>query len=219
VIREVILDVDGTLVDSNHEHARAWGDALAEYGIVVTFADVRPLIGMGGDQLLPKLTGIEAESPLGKAISARRGEIFRERYLPRVRPFARVPELLAALRDRGLVRVVASSAEPDDLRRLLDIAGATELIDDCVSSDDVERSKPDPDLVGAALARAALPPAAAVMLGDTPYDVVAARRAGVDTVALRCGGWSDAELAGAIAVYDDPADLLANLDRSPLGAH
>ncbi len=215
-VRGVILDVDGTLVDSNDAHTRAWVEALAEHGLQVPFDKVRKLIGMGGDKLLPRVTGIREDTPEGEAISKRRGEIFQERYLPTLRPTPGARELLRHLRGQGLKLVVASSAKREELQGLLKVCGADDLIDDQTSSDDAERSKPDPDIVHAALKDAGFPPQEVVMLGDTPYDVESAGRAQVAVIAFRCGGWSDAELAGAVAVYQDPADLLAHYDASPL---
>lgn len=214
-VRGVILDVDGTLVDSNDAHAHAWVDALAEHGINVEFERVRPLIGMGGDKLLPEVSGIEEETPEGKRISKRRSEIFKERYLPKLKAFPSAKELLQRMRDEGLKLVVASSAKEDELNPLLKIAGASGLVEEKTSSDDAENSKPDPDIVKAALESSGLAPGEVLMLGDTPYDIESASRARVRVVAVRCGGWKDADLSGAIAVYDGPADLLAQYESSP----
>lgn len=213
----VLLDVDGTLVDSNDAHARAWVQALAEAGVRADFDTVRRLIGKGGDKLLPEVSGIDAASSQGKAISARRGEIFQAEYLPGLKPFPGVRELLARMKAAGLKLAVASSAKEDELGPLLKVCGADEFIEAQTSSDDAENSKPDPDIVHAALKRLGLPPERVVMLGDTPYDVEAATKAGVRTVALRCGGWGDADLRGAVRVYADPADLLALFGDSPFG--
>ena len=215
-IRGVILDVDGTLVDSNDAHARAWVEALAEHGIDVEYEKARRLIGMGGDKLLPEIAGLEEDSSLGEKIGETRSRIFKTKYLPHLKPFPRVKELLKRMTDDGLKLVVASSAKEDEMEELLKIAGATEFIEDKTSSSDAENSKPDPDIVQAALDDLGLPPDEVIMLGDTPYDVEAAARAGIKTVALRSGGWRDAELPGAEAVYDDAADLLARYDSSPL---
>lgn len=213
----VIFDVDGTLLDSNDAHVRSWVEALAEHGYRVDRERVRPLIGMGGDKVLPELTGLAEDSPEGQAISKRRGEIFRTRYLPKIRAFPKVRDLIARLERDGEAIAVASSASEEDLAALLDKAGLRHLLDDSTSKDDAERSKPDPDIVQAALHRLDLPPEAVVMVGDTPYDVEAAAFAGVRAIALRSGGcWTDADFAGAAAIYDDPADLLANLDDSPI---
>ncbi len=216
-IHGVIFDVDGTLVDSNDAHARAWVEALAEHGYDLPFERIRRLMGMGGDNLLPEVCGLEKDTPLGKQISDRRSEIFRERYLPHVQPFPCVEELLQHMRDSGIKLVVASSAQADELTALLEIAKATSFFVTTTSSSDAENSKPDPDIVQAAVERIQYGPDEVVMIGDTPYDIESARKAGVAVIALRCGGWNDQELAGALAIYDDPADLLAHYDESPLG--
>jgi HAD superfamily hydrolase (TIGR01509 family) len=213
--RAVILDVDGTLIDSNDAHAAAWVDACREAGHEIAFDTVRRLIGKGGDKVLPELTGIEEDTPQGRRISQRRGDIFRTRYLPGLRPFPRARDLLLRMKADGLALVVASSAGSEDLGLLLDQAGVRDLIEEQASSSDAGESKPDPDIVQAALRSAGAAPAEAVMLGDTPYDVESAGRAGVRCVALRCGGWDDAGLRGAVAIYDDPADLLRRYDESP----
>lgn len=216
MIRAVLLDVDGTLVDSNDAHARAWVDVGDEFGYEIEFGRVRWLIGMGGDRVLPELTGLEEESDEGRRILKRRGEIFRERYLARLQPFPAVHELLERMRADGRRLVVATSADEDDLGALLEQARLAELIDASTNSDEAEDSKPAPDIVQAALRKAAVPAGQVVMIGDTPYDVKAAQRAGVRIIGLRCGGWNDRELAGAIEVHDDPAALLRDYDRSIL---
>ncbi len=218
-VRGVLLDVDGTLIDSNDAHARSWVETLAEFGYRLPFERMRELIGMGGDHLLPEAIGLEKDSPQGEAISGRRKRLFEERYLPQIQPFAQVRPLLARMRGAGMRLVVASSAASDELEALLERSGAQDLIEASTSSGDAERSKPDPDIVGAALGRLELPKQAVLMLGDTPYDIQAARRAGVGIVALRCGGWRDDDLRGALAIYDDPADLLADFDASPFAAN
>ena len=217
----VILDVDGTLADSNDAHARAWVEAFAEHGIVVPFDRVRRAIGMGGDKLMPAVSGLAEDSPQGERISTRRGEIFKERYLPAIGAFPRTRDLLRRLLDDGFTLAVASSAKEDELGPLLERAGVQDLVRRRTSSDDAANSKPDPDIVRAAMREAGVsdsraePPA--VMIGDTPYDVEAAARAGIPIVALECGGWSRDELRGAAEVYASPSDLLARYDRSLLG--
>ena len=210
----MILDVDGTLVDSNDAHARAWVEGFAVHGIAVAFERVRLAIGMGGDKLMPAVADIAADSPKGKSISKRRGEIFKERFLPTLRAFPGVRELVVRFSTDGFTLAVASSAEKDELTHLLEIAGVDDLIRTTTSSDDAENSKPDPDIVVAALKRTGCDPGSAVMLGDTPYDVEAALGAGIRIVGLECGGWGKADLAGASEVYVDPADLLARYDTS-----
>jgi HAD superfamily hydrolase (TIGR01509 family) len=213
--KAVILDVDGTLIDSNAAHAAAWVDAVAEFGHRVDFDHVRRLIGMGGDKVLPRITGVEKETEEGRRMSERRGEIFREKYLPSLKPFPAARALLERMKADGLSLVVASSASKEDLGALLDRAGVHDLIEEKTSSSDAEESKPDPDIVRAALKSAGVSPREAVMLGDTPYDVESAGRACVACVALRCGGWDADALAGAVAIYDGPADLLRRYDDSP----
>ena len=211
----VVLDVDGTLVDSNDAHARAWVEAFAEHGITVPFEKVRRAIGMGGDKLMPHVAGIDEDSEQGREIGQRRGEVFKRAYLPHLKPFPRVRELLERFRADDLRLTVASSAKDDELDALLQVAGVADLIHAQTSSDEADRSKPDPDIVHAAIARVKCPHDRIVMLGDTPYDVSAATRAGIAIVALECGGWTAAELRGARAVYLAPADLLERYESSP----
>jgi phosphoglycolate phosphatase-like HAD superfamily hydrolase len=210
----VILDVDGTLVDSNDAHARAWVEAFAENGIAVPFERVRRAIGMGGDKLMPAVAGIAEDGDPGERISRRRGEIFREKYLPGLRPFFRVRDLVERFLADDLTVAVASSAKKDELEPLLEIAGIADLIDAQTSSDDAERSKPDPDIVKAALERSGADRARAVMIGDTPYDLEAAARAGIEFVGVECGGWNREALRGAVEVYGSPAELLKRYERS-----
>lgn len=211
----VLLDVDGTIVDSNEAHVRAWVRALERGGFPVPPERVRRAVGMGGDNLLPEVAGVEKDSPDGERMSAWHTELFKTEYQPRVRAFPRVRELVERLRAEGLRVVCASSAHRDELDRSLEIAGIADLVQDATTADDAENSKPDPDVVLASLDKAGSAPGRSVMLGDTPYDVQAAARAGVATIALRSGGFGDEDLRGAIAIYDDVAHLLAEFDRSP----
>jgi phosphoglycolate phosphatase-like HAD superfamily hydrolase len=211
----VLLDVDGTLVDSNDAHAHAWVEALREADVTVEFVAVRRLIGMGGDKLLPKVAGIDAESARGQAISKRRGEIFQKDYLPKIRAFPAVKQLLQRMKQERLELAIASSSKDAELDSLLQIAQAKEFIKAKTSSDDAENSKPDPDIVHAALARLGHSPEKVILLGDTPYDVEAGLKAGVRVVAVRCGGWTDRDLHGAVQIYDDPQDLLDHFEESP----
>lgn len=205
----LIFDVDGTLVDSNDAHARAWVDALRDAGIVVELATVRRLIGMGGDKLLPEISGLSTESDQGKKIVRSRSEIFRASYQKTIRAFPGARELFLALAGDGVRLAVASSAREDELEPLLDIAGVNDLVEQKISSSDVESSKPDPDVVHAAIDRLGAAPATARLVGDTPYDLEAARRAGVGFIGFRSGGWADIDLDGALAIFDGPAAMLA----------
>ena len=213
--RAVVFDVDGTLVDSNDAHAQAWVQAIAESGRQVDFARVRPLIGMGSDKLLPELTGLSADSDDGRAIAERRRTIFQREFIPTLQPTRGAHELLEWLRDERMKLVVATSAESAELHDLLQIANATKQFDATTTSDDADRSKPDPDVVRAAINLTECPIGEVMMIGDTPYDVQAAHRAGIGIIALRCGGWPDEALKGALAIYDDPGDLLERYDLSP----
>ena len=216
-IRVVLLDVDGTLIDSNDAHAQAWVDVGGEFGHDIAFDHVRRLIGMGGDKVLPELTGLQEESAEGERILKRRGEIFRQRYLPALAPFPHTRELLERMRGDGFELVVASSASEEDLQLLLRQAAVADLVAASTSSDDAEESKPAPDIIEAALKKAGCTAERAVMLGDTPYDAGATRRAGVPLIAFRCGGWDDQNLKDAVEIYDAPAHLLELYENSCIG--
>jgi HAD superfamily hydrolase (TIGR01509 family) len=215
ILRTVLLDVDGTLIDSNDAHARAWAETLSEFGFSVAVERVRGLIGKGGDKLLAEVTGIAKDSAEGEHISKARGKRFMEHYLPHLKPFAKARELLEAFRGQGLGLVVATSASPEEAEPLLFQANIADLVEKMTNASDAEHSKPDPDIVTAALAKARCSPQEAIMLGDTPYDVQAALKANVRAVGLRCGGWNDEALAGATALYDSPAHLLSRIEKSP----
>jgi HAD superfamily hydrolase (TIGR01509 family) len=215
----IILDVDGTLVDSNEAHARAWAEALTRHGHTTTVEQVRPLIGMGGDKILPRLSGIDKDTPEGEQISSDRMEIFKTRYLPQLNAFPQTRQLLERMKRDGMTLVVASSAQEDELDPLLELAGAHDYIEAKTSGSDVEQSKPAPDIVEAALHKLALPANDVIMLGDTPYDIEAAGKLAIRVIAFRGGGFSDEDLKNAVAIYNDPADLLANYDTSPVARH
>lgn len=214
--RAILFDVDGTLVDSNDAHADAWVKAFAKHGVTVDWRKVRRCIGMGGDKLMPEVSGIDEESPQGKPIAEERGKIFKRDFLPGIKSLRDARQLVAAVKELGYTAVAASSAQKAELTPLLKIAGAESLMDAKTSSDDAEESKPEPDIVVAALERAKAKASEAIMIGDTPYDVEAATRAGVKIIGFRSGGWGDADLDGAIAIYDGPWDLLEKLEDSPL---
>jgi len=217
-LRTVLLDIDGTLIDSNDAHARAWVDALRAHGYVIPFEEVRPLIGMGGDKLVPALTGLDPESGEAQRLSETRSKLFLERELPTLRATPGARALLEYLTSLGLELVVATSAKSSEVRALLEQAGVADLIPLASSADDADRSKPDPDIVQAALRLSGSQAGQSALIGDTPYDVEAAARANVPSVALRCGGWWDDEALGAAtAIYDDPGELLERFGESPVG--
>ena len=204
----VLFDIDGTLIDSNAAHATSWLRALREHGVDTDIMKVRPLIGMGGDKLLPAIAGIEEGSARGRAVAARKKELFNEQ-LPWLRATPGARALLEFLRDRDVEALIATSADDKEMHALLERAGVADLVPRRASKDDADESKPDPDIVCAALALARGGAASTVMVGDTPYDIEAARRAGIASVALRCGGhWTDHDLRGALYIFDDPKELL-----------
>lgn len=216
-VRGAILDVDGTLILSNDAHAQAWVEAFAAYGYDVPFEKVRPLIGMGGDRVIPKMVpGLNDEEGDGKAISERRKQLIIERFGPTLAPTKGARELVSRMKQEGLRLIVASSSTPEELSVLLKSAQVDDLLEEMTEPDDVETSKPSPDIVEAALKQLEMEPSEVVMLADTPYDIKAASDRGVGVIAVRCGGFDDSQLAGALAIYDDPADLLAHYDSSPL---
>jgi len=214
----VLLDIDGTLVDSNGAHACAWSDAFADHGRHHPPDQIRPLIGNGGDKLLRELASLDHESGEGEEISELRAEIFRTRYLPGIQPTPGAAAFIAWLRGSRFSVVVATSAKREEVKALLRLCGGQALVKDATTSDDAEHSKPDPDILVAALHKSGSSAQRAIMIGDTPYDIEAARRAGLSTIAFRCGGWGDVGLSGAIAIYAHPKDLLDHVADSPLYA-
>ena len=213
-LKVVILDIDGTLLRSNAAHAMAFTEAAESQGIAADYTRILRLIGKGGDKLIPEAFGIEENSTLGKKLGQLKGKIFKERFLPHLGPTPGARELLIAIKSKGLSRVVATSSGREDVDRLLERAKIKDLIDDATTADDADDSKPDPDILQAALGKVAAHPEQAVMVGDTPYDVEAANRASIRCLAVRCGGWNDQSLRGAAAIYDDPADILSHFKQA-----
>jgi HAD superfamily hydrolase (TIGR01549 family) len=211
-----ILDVDGTLVDSNYFHAIAWYRAMRRHDHTPPMWRIHRAIGMGSDQLVPALLGEEADARQGDDIRDAEKELYME-LIDEVQPLEGAHELIEDLKGRGHRVVLASSAKPDELDHYLDLLDARELADDWTSSGDVEHTKPDPDLVETALGKIGGGPA--VMVGDSVWDCEAARNAGVDTIAVLTGGFSDAELlrAGGTIVFDSITQLRERLAWTPLG--
>ncbi len=214
MIEAVIFDVDGTLVDSVDLHAEAWERAFARHGHDIALTRLRSQIGKGGDQLMPEFLDAADLEVLGDEIERDRGAIFAAEYLHRVKGFAGCGDLMRALRQRGLRIALASSAKGAELKAYKTAAGIDGLIDVETSSDDAERSKPHPDIFLAALDRLDLAPDRVVVVGDSPYDADAARRAGAASVGVLCGGFAEADIraGGAAHVYRDIPDLLAHID-------
>ena len=213
--KAALLDVDGTLIDSNYHHALAWYRAFREHDRTLPLWRIHRAVGMGGDQLVPALLGKDVDKKEGDAIRETRDGVFAE-LIGEVVPLEGAHELIAALKDRGLTIVLASSSPQDELDRYLDLLEARDLADAWTTKDDVEATKPAPDLIVAALQKADTKNA--VMVGDTPWDVEAASKAEVETVCVITGGWSKQELreAGAVAVFESVDELRERLDETPL---
>ncbi|SCY50103.1 HAD family hydrolase [Microvirga guangxiensis] len=217
--KAIIFDVDGTLVDTVDLHASAWVEALKQFGIDIAFKDMRAQIGKGGDQILQGLVPPDVLKEKQEEIEAFRADLFKREYLPRARPFPGVRALFEHIRASGQSAVLASSGKEDEVEGYKKLADIADLVDSATSSDDAERSKPFPDIFQAALEKLApLGADDAVVVGDTPYDAEAARNAGLKTVGVLSGGFSEQALreAGCIAIYRDPEDLLRNYASSPL---
>ncbi|POR43527.1 HAD family hydrolase [Methylobacterium sp. V23] len=218
-VRAVIFDIDGTLLDSVDLHAQAWVDAFAHFGVTVSHDQARSQIGKGGDQLLPVFLDAERIEREGETIEAYRSDLFKRNYLAKVKPFPGVRALFEHLKDQGLTIALASSGKAKEVEHYQSLMKVEDLTDVVVSSDDVERSKPFPDIFQAALEKLApITAAEAVVIGDTPYDADAAQKAGLPTIGVLCGGFPEADLkgAGCIALYKDPQDLLDGYAASPL---
>ncbi len=211
-----ILDIDGTLVDTNYHHAVAWYRAFRRHGIVLPVWRVHRHIGMGGDQLVAALAGDAVEEHKGDRIRDAEKELYME-LIDEVEPFEAARELIEDLKRRGRTIVLASSAKEDEVEHYIELLDARQLADGWTTSADVEATKPEPDLVRAALDKAG--EEQGVMIGDTPWDARAAARAGVETVAVLTGGFAEQELrdAGACAVFESVAELRTELDSTPLG--
>jgi phosphoglycolate phosphatase-like HAD superfamily hydrolase len=210
-----ILDVDGTLVDSNYQHALAWFRAFREHDVTPPIWRIHRHIGMGGDQLVAAVAGDEVEERLGDAIRDAETRLYGE-LIGEVVAFEGASELLIALRDRGHQIVLASSAKQEEAEHYVELLDAGELIEAYTTSADVERTKPEPDLVGAAMAKAG--ELSGVMVGDSTWDVEAASRAEIKTIAVLTGGFSEAELleAGAVDTFESLPALTQRLDSTPL---
>ena len=212
-----ILDIDGTLVDTNYHHAMAWFRAFRQHDIVLPIWRIHRHMGMGGDQLIASICDDRTEEERGDDIRAAEKVLYAE-LIGEVEPLRGARELIADLKERGHSVVLASSAKQDEVDHYLDLLDARELTDDWTTSADVETTKPAPDLVKAAMEKAGT--GDAVMVGDTTWDVEAAGRAGIPAVTVRTGGFSAAELrdAGAVAVFDSIEELRDALDDTPLAA-
>lgn len=217
MIKAVIFDIDGTLVDSVDLHAQAWKETFKQYGKDVPYQQVRHQIGKGGDQLMPVFFSQEELDEFGREMEEYRAQMYKRDYMPRVRAFPEVRELFLKVKGDGKRIALASSAKEDELGAYKKIAQIEDLVEEETSADDAEKSKPHPDIFAAALEKLGdIKPSEAIVVGDTPYDAEAARKISLRTIGVLCGGFPESELdaAGCIAIYRDPADLLARYQET-----
>ncbi len=216
----IIFDIDGTLLDSVDLHAQAWQEAFRDFGWDVGFEEIRSQIGKGGDQLLPVFLSPDELKSKGKELQEFRSQLFKKKYLSKVKPFPGVRELFQKVKENGQGIALASSAKGDELKDFERIANIEDLVEVETSSADAKRSKPHPDIFEVALDRLgdSIRPQQVIVVGDSPHDAEAAKKAGLRTVGVRCGGFPEADLwkAGCMALYDGPEDLLEHYEESPL---
>src|SRR5688572_31223251 len=218
MVKAAIFDIDGTLVDSVDLHAQAWKEAFKHFGKDIPYQQIRHQIGKGGDQLMPVFFTRDELEEFGDRLEKFRGELFKREFMSRVRPFQNVRELFQRIKSDGKKIALASSAKADELEFYKKITQIEGLVEEEASADDAEKSKPHPDIFRAALDKLGLAASEVIAIGDTPYDAEAAGKLKIRTIGVLCGGFPEEELrsAGCIAIYEDPADLLARYDSSPL---
>ncbi|MFL6529943.1 MAG: HAD family hydrolase [Chthoniobacterales bacterium] len=218
MFRAVLFDVDGTLVDSNELHVDAWDEAFRHFGKQFTRAQLHEQVGKGGDNYIPSLLNAAEVQSFGDELNKFRGDIFKEKYMDRVQPFPKVRELFERIRNDGKRIVLASSGNEDEIQHYIKLLNVRDVADVYTTKTDVKHSKPNPDIFARALTLVDVSADDAVVVGDTPYDVQAAKKIDVRTIGVLCGGFPEDQLraSGAIAIFHDPADLLENYTRSPL---
>ena len=219
MVRAVIFDVDGTIVDSNELHVDAWDEIFRRYGKQFSREKLRAHIGEGGDQYVPNFLSEGEMRDFGEKLEKERGELYKEKYMSKVRPFPRVRELFERIKRDEKQIAISSSGKTQEIEHYLSLCEIEDLVDTYTTKDDVAHSKPHADVFMAALRKLGnLSPDDAVVVGDSPYDVIAAKRILLPTIGLLCGGFSEEELrsVGAVAIFRDPADLLESYERSPL---
>lgn len=217
-MKAVIFDIDGTLVDSVDLHAKAWQEAFAHFKIETKFIDVRNQIGKGGDKLMPTFLTKAQIDDFGTELEQWRGEHYKRNYIHKVRAFHDSHALLAKTKQNGSLLAAGSSAKQDELDHYLKLLGAADMFDVTTSADDVDESKPDPDIFQVALKKLGTNFENTIVVGDTPYDVIAAAKIGLSTIGFLSGGFEEDLLveSGAIKIYDGPSDLLKNFGASPI---
>lgn len=209
----MLLDIDGTLVDSNEKHAHCWIEAFAHFGRNVEWETVRGQIGKGGDLLVPDTLNAKEMLEFGEPLKKYRGELWKQRYMRSVEPFPGVVEAIQAIAARGIRVALASSSNPDEVEYYVELLGVGDLLEGTTSKEDAQFSKPSPEIFQAALERVDADPARTFAVGDTPYDILAAHRIPVPVIAVRCGGFAEELLKKAEFVFDDLPALTRELDR------
>lgn len=218
MVKAVLCDIDGTLVQSNWLHAEAWQVAFGAMGIALELEDVRRQIGKGGDELIPVFVPWWKRDAVKEPLEAYRKFVFQQDYMPRVKPLPMAHEFLVRTKEAGIRVALASSASKEDLLTYKNLLGANDLVDEETSADDAKKSKPHPDIFDAALRRLKLSATECIALGDTPYDAEAAGHAGLRTIGVTTGGWTREELlaAGCVEVYESVAELLERFEESAI---
>ncbi|MGN6182435.1 MAG: HAD family hydrolase [Thermoanaerobaculia bacterium] len=213
ITQAFLLDIDGTLIDSNDKHADCWVEAFAHFKKDVDWNVVRQQIGKGGDLLVPDTLNAREMRTFGEKLKKYRGELWTKKYMKTVQPFPGVIDAIRALADRGVKLAFASSSNPDEVEYYVELLGVGDLLEGTTSKEDAEFSKPSPEIFQAALERVKSDPAKTFAVGDTPYDVLAAHRIPMPIVAVRCGGFADELLAKAEFLFDDFPSVVKELDR------
>jgi HAD superfamily hydrolase (TIGR01509 family) len=209
----ILLDIDGTLVDSNDKHADCWIEAFAHFGKTVDWKVVRQQIGKGGDLLVPDTLNAREMRRYGEELQEYRGDLWKRSYMHTVQPFPGVRDSIRALHARGIRLAFASSSNPDEVEYYVGLLGVGDLLEGTTSKEDAQFSKPSPEIFQAALDRVKSDPAFTIAVGDTPYDILAAHRMALPVVAVRCGGFAEELLAKAEFVFDDLNAMTRELDR------
>ena len=213
LMRAMLLDIDGTLVDSNDKHTDCWVEAFAHFGKKVEWDVIRRQIGKGGDLLVPDTLNAREMRRFGEDVQKYRSELWKRRYMESVEPFPGVHECLREIHGRGIRLAFASSSNPDEVEYYVELLGAADLLEGTTSKKDAQFSKPSPEIFQAALDRVQSDPTRTLVVGDTPYDILAAHRIALPIVALRCGGFAEELLAKAELIYEDFRAMTRELDR------
>ena len=209
----MLLDIDGTIVDSNDKHADCWVEAFAHFGRKVDRETIRMQIGKGGDLLVPDTLNAREMRRFGEPLKKYRGELWKRKYMKTVEPFPGAVESIRTIHARGIKLALASSSNPDEVEYYVELLGVGDLLEGATSKEDAELSKPSPEIFEAALERVKSDPARTFAVGDTPYDILAAHRVPVPVIAVRCGGFPEETLTKAEYLFEDLADMTRELDR------